>query len=69
MDETRDGYGCGGNKSYVNESDRADVLTVREKAMRHLKTWTKKNLIMHCLNASKTGWMESWAAKYDEAKK
>ena len=41
-----------------------DVLTDREKAERHLKTWTKERLILHALNASKLSWTEKWADDY-----
>ena len=45
--------------------EQLDVLTQREKATRHLKTWSKAKLIQHCLNASKIGWIDKWADEYE----
>jgi len=53
------------DKQYVNP-DCLNVLTVREKAERHLRTWSKKQLISHLTMASKEGWLEKWAEEYDK---
>jgi hypothetical protein len=57
----------GGKTEYVNLDDLEDVLTVREKAERHLKTWPKKRLIQQLVLSSKEGWLERWAAEYKAA--
>lgn len=53
---------------YVNPDD-LNVLPIREKAKKHLKTWTKKQLIDHLAMASKDGWIEKWANEYDRESK
>lgn len=56
-------------KEYV-KPDELDVLTVREKAIRHLSTWSKKRLIDQLALGSKDGWLQKWAEEYDrEVKK
>lgn len=51
-------------KEYVNPDD-LDVLTTRQKAERHLKTWSKKRLLTQLLNSAKDGWLEHWAKEYE----
>lgn len=51
---------------YVTPDELKDVLPVREKARRHLKTWTKKQLVTQLLLVVKEGWIEKWAAEYDK---
>ena len=53
------------DKPYVTPEELANVLPLREKAVRHLRTWTKKALIQHLAMASKEGWIEKWAHEYD----
>ena len=53
---------------FVNPGD-LDVLTVREKAERQLKTWTKKQLVSQLCMSAKLGWLEKWAEEYDRAEK
>lgn len=54
------------DKEYTQLDDPDDVFPVREKAKRHLKTWTKKQLVDHLSVAAKDGWIELWADKYDD---
>ena len=44
-------------------------MTDRQKAMKHLETWTKKQLIFHLSLTSKDGWIEKWADEYDRHRK
>ena len=44
-------------------------LPHREKAKRHLKTWTKKQLIDQLAMSAKDGWVEKWAGEYDKDKR
>lgn len=53
-------------KEYIDPKDLEDVLTIREKAERHLRKWSKKMLIQHLAFASKDGWLEKWAEEYDK---
>jgi len=46
-----------------------DELTQREKVERHLRTWTKKQLITQLALCSKQGWLDKWADEYDESNK
>lgn len=50
----------------MSEDDLKDVLTIREKAKLHLKTWTKKQLVNHLSMSAKEGWQEKWAEAYDQ---
>lgn len=56
----------GGNTEYVTPEQLADVLTVREKALRHLKTWSKKQLVTQLLNSASDGWMGKLAEEFDK---
>ena len=49
----------------VKPEDPGDVLTVREKALLHLKTWNKKQLATQLLNSASDGWLGKWADEYD----
>ena len=51
---------------YVKPDELDDVLPIREKAKKHLKTWTKQQLIDHLAMASKDCWIEKWAEEYDK---
>ena len=50
----------------MNPDDVLNSMTTREKALEHLKTWTKKKLITQLLNASKDGWLEHWANEFEK---
>ena len=54
-----------GHTEYVKPEELNDELTVREKAERHLKTWSKKRLATQLLNSASDGWLGQWAAEYD----
>ena len=43
---------------YIRPDDLDDVLTVREKAKRHLRTWSKRKLVDHLSFSSSDGWIE-----------
>lgn len=51
---------------YVTPDDLKDVLPIREKAKKHLKTWTKKQLVDQLSMSAKDGWIEKWAEEYDK---
>jgi len=53
-------------KEYVTPGDLDDVLTVREKAERHLRTWSKRQLLIQLLNSASGGWLRKWADEYDQ---
>jgi len=54
---------------YVKPEDLDDILTLQEKAERHLKTWSKKRLVDQLSMSAKDGWIKKWAEEYDKESK
>ena len=47
--------------------DFEDRLTIREKARRHLMTWSKKELAQFVANVVSDHHLEKWSGEYDKA--
>jgi len=52
-------------KTYVKPEDFDDILPIREKAKRHLETWSKEQLVGQLLMSSKDVLIKKWAKEYD----
>ena len=52
----------------MNPKELEDVIPIREKAVRHLTTWTKKQLVQQLSFSAKFVWLERWAEEYDKGK-
>jgi hypothetical protein len=56
-------------KEYVDPDELDGVLTAREKAEIHLKSWSKRDLIRHILYSANGNHLGQWADFYDKCKK
>jgi len=56
-------------KTYVKPEEFDDDLPIREKAKRHLETWSKKRLVDQLSFSAKDGWIEKWAEEHDKESK
>jgi hypothetical protein len=56
-------------KEYVDPDELDGVLTAREKAEKHLKLWSKRDLITYILNSANGNHLGKWADFHDKCQK